>query len=166
MIRIGDIVIGHLDIIGGEFTYGNRIAIGNIFGDEKKGIYRRLKEAHSEIYGYSCRWLPKRWRYKRLTAMAEGIRFWVEQEQAKLNYTPTADELAAGIEELGKKVGALSTIKSLAKTFATDPDVILRWPYSKVFGFLHLELQESNFNRRFSAVIKNKANGKHSRSRK
>ena len=58
MIRIGKIVVGSLDIEGGEFTYGNRIALGAILSDESRSEYQRLKAAFRELYGYSCRLLP------------------------------------------------------------------------------------------------------------
>lgn len=168
MIRVGDIVIGRLDILGGCFTYGNRIAIGEIFADESLSWYGKLKAAHKELYGYTCRLLPRRWRYKRLAAIIEGIRSWMEKEQKLLHYTPTNDEVAAGLEEFGKKVGAMATVKALGKAYGKDPDEILRWSYSKVFGILYTDLEETMYNRRYTKVVRNKPynNGrKYSRGR-
>lgn len=162
MIRIGDIVIGTLDIEGGRFTYGNRIAIGDIFSDESLSWYGKLKAAHKELYGYSCRLLPRKWRYNRLNVIVEGVRAWVAKEQELLHYTPTNDEVTAGLEEFGKKVGSLATVKALAKAYSKDPDDILRWSYSKVFGILYTDLEETLYNRRYSKVIhsKSQSNGR------
>lgn len=141
---------------GGAFTYGNRIALGMIFNDTKQSEYKQLKAAHKELYGYSCRWLLPRPRYKRLMAIAEGLGQWCKIEQQELQYTPSADEIAAGIEDLQKKIGHLSTVGALAEKFSKDPDEILRWSYSKVFGLLRKELLNSKFQERYNKIVSRK----------
>lgn len=165
MWRIGDIVIGKLDLQGGRFTYGNRIAVGMIFSGEGSE-YRKMKALHKELYGYSCRWLPLRWRVKRFKAIAEALKLWVEREQQMLDYTPTADEQAAGLDQFNAEIGSMGTIKALAKAYSKDPDEVLQWDYAKVFEILRTDLAEVKFNRRFQAVVKRKtSNGNNQRKR-
>lgn len=158
-MRIGNIYLGTLDIKEGEFTYGNRIALGIIFEDATLTEYQKLKAAHTELYGYSCRWLPLRVRYKRLTAILEGVAHWCKIEAQELHYEPTADEIAAGVEEFSKRVGALSTIEALASKFGKDPDTILKWSYSKVFGFLRADLLRNQYRKKYDEVITRKNGG-------
>lgn len=167
MWRVGDIVIGRLDLRGGHFTYGNRIAIGMIFADAKASEYQKLKAAHKELYGYSCRWLPMTQRRKRLDEIVQAMIYWVEQEKTALDYTPTAEEQAAGIAQFNSEVGPMGTIKALAKAYSQDPDDVLKWDYAKVFEILRTDLAEVKYNRRFSAVARrnSKANGNNARTR-
>lgn len=159
MLRIGKIVLGKVDMKGGEFTYGNRIVFIDIFRDKSLSEYQQLKAAFREIYGYSPRLLPIRMRYRWLMEIVEGIAYWCEVEQRELDYTPTADEVAAGVEDYQKKIGILGTIEALAEKFSQDPDTILRWSNSKVFGFLRKDLLEAKYRRRYDEVIRRKNGG-------
>lgn len=162
-MRLGSIYVGTLDVMGGAFTYGNRIAIEQLFTNTQKSEYQLLKEAHRELYGYSCLLLPRKMRFKRLTAIAEGLAQWCRIEAQELDYKPTAEELAAGIDEYRKKVGHLATIEAIAEKFGQDPDDVLKWAYSKVFGFLRKDLLESKFQQRYNDIMtrKNGGNKKH-----
>lgn len=157
-MRVGNIYLGTLDIQGGAFTYGNRIALAQIFSEDSLTEYQRLKAAHKELYGYSCRWLLPRPRYKRLMAIVEGVSYWCQLEAQELAYTPTADEVAAGIEDLQKKVGDLATIEAIAEKFSKDPDDVLRWSYSKVFGFLRTDLLRNKYMEKYHKQM-SKRNG-------
>lgn len=153
MIRIGGYILGRVDMWGGEFTYGNRIELGNIFAEEGKTEYARLKAAFREIYGYSCRLVPFRYRLSMLNDIAQGLLSWVEREQKLLKYKPTPNELAAGIKELSERVGAMSTIKAIAKTYGRDPDEVLQWNYGKVFGILFTDLEEFNYQSKYNRIL-------------
>lgn len=154
MIRIGDIVLGKLDLREGRFTYGNRIAIGMIFADGSLSEYQKLKAAHRELYGYSCRLLPMPARRKRLDEIVQAMLYWIEREKTSLDYTPTADEQAAGIAQFNKEVGVMGTIKALAKAYGEHPNNVLKWDYATVFEILRTDLAEVKYNRRFSAVAR------------
>lgn len=140
---------------GGEFTYGNRIALGDIFAEEGKTEYQKLKAAFHEVYGYSCRLVPLRRRLAMLNDIAQGLLSWVEKEQKLLHYKPSPNELAAGIKELSERVGSMSTIKAIAKAYGRDPDEVLQWSYSKVFGILFTDLEEFNYQTRYNKIIEN-----------
>lgn len=161
MIRIGKIVIGQLDLEGGEFTYGNRIALGEIFSDENRSEYQRLGAAFRELYGYSCRVLPIRLRLRAFERIVTGMTGWVGKEQEMLHYEPSADELAAGIRELSRRVGSFSTIKALAKSYGRDPDEILQWDYAKIFGILYTDLEEHKFEEKYAKVIHERYSKRH-----
>lgn len=153
MIRIGNIKLGVVSLEDDVFTYGNRIALGDIFGNMEISEYQRMKEAFREVYGYSCRLVPIGKRVQMLHKLVKEFAKICQNEQELLKHTPTADELAAGILDLSKRVGPISTYKALAKDFGKDPDEILRWPYSKVLGLLYADLEEYKFNERYSKVI-------------
>lgn len=135
------------------FTYGQRIALGQLFGEPAESEFKRLLRAFRTVYEYSPRLLPRRVRFARLTALVKDLEEWVRREQALLSYTPSADELAAGVEELGKKVGSLGTVQALARSYGTDPDVILAWPYTKVFGILYADLEENKYKDKYQKIV-------------
>lgn len=139
-----------IDFESGAFTYGNRIALGDIFGNTEKTEYMRMKDAFRELYGFSARLLPIRWRIRAFRRIAEGLKQWIDKEQQMLQYTPSSDELAAGVKELGEKVGNMSTIKALAKAYSKDPDEILGWEYGKVFGILWTDLEERKYEQKLN----------------
>lgn len=158
MIRIGRLKFGRLDLDGKDMTYGNRIALADIFSPSQgKTEYAQFCEAFKELHGYSARLVPLPLRVKRIYEITEGLRGWIEKEQQMLKYTPSSDEIAAGIEELGKKVGSMSTIKALAKAYGKDPDEILSWQYAKVFGILYTDLEERKFEKKYQQQINGKS---------
>lgn len=158
MIRIGRLKFGRLDLDGKDMTYGNRIALADIFSPSQgKTEYAQFCEAFKELHGYSARLVPLPLRVKRIYEITEGLRSWIEKEQHMLKYTPSSDEIAAGIEELGKKVGSMSTIKALAKAYGKDPDEILLWQYAKVFGILYTDLEERKFEKKYQQQINGKS---------
>lgn len=151
--------IGVVNIQGGEFTYGNRIALADIFKDEGKTEYQKMKEAFREIYGYSCRWLPRKKRYRTLIGIVEGFSEWIKRENTVLDYKPTQDQLRAGIEQYSKAVGSMSTVHAIAERFSEDPDTVLRWDYAKVFGILFVDLERYKYQQRERKVIDEKYSG-------
>lgn len=156
MIRIGKYVIGHLDIAGGAFTYGQRIALGDIFRNDNLSAYYKMKAAFIELYGWSPRLLPVGRRVKALRRVVDEFKGWLDREQQLLNYEPEPDQVTAGIKELAKKVGDMGTVKALAKAYSQDPDAILQWEYSKVFGILFTDLEEYKYEKRYNKVIDGK----------
>ena len=85
--------------VEGEFTYGQRIAIGQIFTDESRSEYERMRDAYKELYGYPVRLLPPRVRVKRLDNMLAGLQQLVDMERVMLDYKPTSEEEGAGIKD-------------------------------------------------------------------
>lgn len=159
MIRIGKIRIGRIDWDSADFTYGQRIELGEIFSDKEKSEYYRLCAAFRCMYGWSRRLVPMPVRIRMFSGIIDGLKAWIDKEQRMLAYAPSSDEVAAGIRELTAKVGNMSTIKSLAKAYNTDPDEVLRWPYGKVFVILYTDLEE----RKYEKKLMNNAYGKHNK---
>lgn len=146
-----------IDFDGKDFTYGSRVALADIFGDESKTEYQRMKGAFKELHGFSARLLPIHFRIIAFRHIAEGLQSWIDKEKTLLDYQPSADELAAGVKELGEKVGSMATIKALAKSYGKDPDEILRWEYSKVFGILYTDLEERKYEMKLQKRIYGKS---------
>lgn len=136
-----------------DFTYGQRIAIGQIFTDESRSEYQRMADAWKELYGWPCRLMPPKMRHKRLNRMLEGLQKLIDLEQMMLDYKPTAEEERAGIKDYAKRVGDMGTLKALAKAYAQDPDKVLEWKYGKVFGILQTDLEEYKYQTRLQRVM-------------
>lgn len=149
-MKIGRFRIGHFDWEGDGFTYGMRVELGDIFGDEDKSEYKRLCEAFKVVYGFDRRILPMRKRIKVFDGIATGFAQWIDKERQLLDYTPSEEEIKAGIRDLSKKVGSMSTVKQLAKAYGADPDKVLDWPYSKVFAILYTDLEEKKYEAKLS----------------
>lgn len=148
-----------IDIASDErFTYAMRVELGQVF-QRSDSDFTKMWEAFKVVYGYSPKWLPRIARWKRMEAIAEGLKSWIDKEQTMLHYDPTAEEQQAGIDKLGEKVGSMSTVQALARSFGKDPDVVLAWPYVKVFGILYVDLENNKYNTKLQKVI----NGKYQR---
>lgn len=147
------IVLHKINFEGSDFTYGSRIALGEIFGQEDISEYQKFKAAFRELHGFSARLLPVRRRVKAFGHIIDGLKAWIDKEQQLLQYTPSSDELAAGVKELGEKVGNMATIKALAKAYSKDPDEILEWDYAKVFGILYTDLEERKYEKKLNKRI-------------
>lgn len=165
MLRVGKFVIGRLDVAGGSFTYGNRIALGEIFRDEDRSSYRKMKDAFIELYGWSPLLIPLRRRVRVMTKMLEDIKGWLDRERQLLTFEPEPDQITAGIHELAKAVGDMGTVKAIAKAYSQDPDAVLKWEYAKVFGILFTDLEEHKYEKRYNKVIDEKLNRKYPRRR-
>lgn len=143
-----------LNILEDEaFTYGQRIALGQLFEGDAENEYGRLLKAFRIVYEYSPKLLPRGVRFSRITALVEELKEWISREQNMLHYAPSADELAAGVEELGKKVGSLGTVQALARSYGVDPDVVVAWPYTKVFGILYADLEENKYKDKYQKIV-------------
>lgn len=148
--------IRRIDYIAGEFTYANRIAMTKILQQEELSEYQRIKMCWIELYGWTPRFMPPRRRAKEFELFTAGLKHWVDLEQEKLKYEPTAEELRAGIKSYSEAVGDMATIKALAKAYHIDPDDVLRWEWGKVFGILSTDLEEFKFSERLRKEYENK----------
>ena len=117
------------DYMNGEFSYGQRLGVGDIFQDENLSEYQRLKAAWKELYGWSLRLMLPFMRARRVKRMLDGIKYWADVESKTLNFEPDDDAKKAGIALLSEEVGTLGTVKALAEKFKCDPDVILGWQW-------------------------------------
>lgn len=137
-------------------TFAQRIQLGQIITNRELSEYQKFRQS------MTC--LIPGWRVINMRAsipyweeVLEGIKYWVEREQVELKQEPTAEERAAGVNDLALKVGDFSTINALAKDFAKDPDEILQWKYGKVFNILYTNLQVYNYRMRLEKQMADKA---------
>lgn len=142
--------------VEGEFSYGQRISVGQIFTDEGRNEYKRMRDAYRELYGYPVRLLPPHWRVRRLDRMLAGLQKLVELERVLLDYKPSAEEERAGIKDYAKRIGDMGTLKALAKAYAQDPDEVLKWKYGKVFGILQTDLEEYKYQTRLQKAMQHR----------
>lgn len=151
------LVLHKINFESADFTYGDRIAMSEIFGNEDLTEYAQMKAAFKELHGFSARLLPLNARIRAFKRIISGLQSWIDKEKQLLDYQPSADEIAAGVKELGEKVGAMSTIKALAKAYSKDPDDVLKWDYAKVFGILYTDLEERKFETKLNKRIYGKS---------
>lgn len=142
------------DIKGGQMTFGERIALGRIISGGQIEVEQFKACMAVMCPGHKVKFTQEEMAYWH--EILVGIKYWVHREQKELKYNPTAEEVAAGIDQLTMKVGEMSTITALAEKFAKDPDEILLWKYGKIFNILYNNLQSYLYKVNLDKVIKQK----------
>lgn len=154
-MTVEKILLSKIDIKAGKMTFGERIDLGKIFQTDQPA-FLKMEQVFECLHKYT----PLIEDYNALMPYFEeivnGIEHWIIQEQEKLKYAPTAEEISAGIMDLSNKIGYYGTVKALAKTYGKDPDEILKWEYAKVFGILYTDLEEHRFSVAYNKVLENK----------
>ncbi len=144
-----------IDIRGGKLTYGQRIELGDILSKEGTSISEKYVAAMKCLYpDWVQTFTPEGIEW--FNEVVDGLRYWMEREATMLAYQPTAEEVAAGINNLGKKLGPMMTVMTLAEKFGKDPDEILQWEYGKVFGLLYADLESFKYQRNYRKVIESR----------
>lgn len=146
-------------------SFGQRIELGKILGDDTLTDYERFKRCMvciDPLFNV----IDIREAVKYYDELLQGILFWVEREKKELQYNPTAEELAAGIEVFSMAVGEMTTIMALAKDYGQDLDEILKWKYGKVYNILFTNLQSHLFHERLSRRMQEKAKAESAKGRR
>lgn len=144
-----------IDIRGGKLTYGQRIELGDILSKEGTSMSEKYVATMKCLYPDWVQTFTPEW-IEWFDEVVEGLRYWMEREATMLVYQPTAEEIAAGINNLGKKLGPMMTVMTLAEKFGKDPDEILQWEYGKVFGLLFADLESFKYQRNYRKVIESR----------
>jgi len=79
----------------------------------------------------------------------------LERERKELSYTPTPEELRAGIDRL-QKLGDWPIILSLSKLLNRDIEEIILTDYNTIFITLLSDSEGARFGRRLNEVYANK----------
>lgn len=152
-------MIERVDIKAGELKYWQRIELGRILtSTELDDTQRFLKaiecmvERELEISEY----VEAMAYFQEIVA---GITLWVERENSELQYTPTTQELQAGIEELSKEVGDFGTANELAKNYGKTPEEVLDWEYHVVFAILRDDAKKNKYRTRLTKIMNGKYAG-------
>lgn len=152
-------MIERVDIKAGELKYWQRIELGRILtSTELDDTQRFLKaiecmvERELEISEY----VEAMEYFQEIVA---GITLWVERENSELQYTPTTQELQAGIEELSKEVGDFGTANELAKNYGKTPEEVLDWEYHVVFAILRDDAKKNRYRTRLTKIMNGKYAG-------
>lgn len=149
-----------VDVKSGDITYGSYIAVRGLLAEAKEYdlefIVSVIKSIHKD-YKYVVGDLTLiKAMVKYFNNIVEGVAHWAEQEREMLAYEPSEEEIRAGVKDYSQKVGEFATVKALAKNYGKDPDEVLEWKYSKVFGILYTDLEEYKYNQRYSKVLESK----------
>lgn len=152
-------MIQKVDIKAGELKYWQRIELGRILtSKEFDDTQRFLKaidcmvERELEINEY----VEAMEYFQEIIA---GITLWIERENSELQYTPTTQELQAGIEELSKEVGDFGTANELAKNYGKTPEEVLDWEYHVVFAILRDDAKKNRYRTRLTKIMNGKYAG-------
>lgn len=144
-----------IDIRGGKLTYGQRIELGEILAREGASVSEKYTAVMQCLYPDWVQTFTPAW-VAWFEEVVDGLRYWMQREATMLAYQPTAEEIAAGINNLGKKLGPMMTVMTLAEKFGKDPDEILQWEYGKVFGLLYADLEGFKYQRNYRKVIESR----------
>lgn len=150
-----NVIKSKIDIKKGEMSFGQRIELGKIFSSNADELLK-----FEQVFVCLHNFKPKLNEYLKLTdyfsEIVNGIAHWVNVESIMLKYEPTPEEKLAGVKELAIKIGEMATVDAMAEKYSLDPDVILTWNYSKVFGILFTDLEKSKYQKRYRNVIDKK----------
>jgi hypothetical protein len=150
--------IKKVNVEGGELTFMQRIELGKIIGSEADPC-RSLRDVMRCLHGVEVDFgdaKALRWYAAYFEEIVKGIAFWCDKEKL-LKYEPTPEEARAGIEQLSRNVGEYGTLVAIARSFAADPDEVLKWEYGKVFGILYTDCEQAKFQRRYQKIIEQKS---------
>lgn len=152
-------MIQRVDIKAGELKYWQRIELGRILTSKEFDDSQRflkaidcMVERELEINEY----VEAMEYFQEIIA---GITLWIERENSELQYTPTTQELQAGIEELSKEVGDFGTANELAKNYGKTPEEVLDWEYHVVFAILRDDAKKNRYRTRLTKIMNGKYAG-------
>lgn len=148
--------INKIDVRAGNMTFFQRIELGKIMEQEGSELHKAISIIEL-LHGFRPNFITLMKFAEYIEDVIQGMIFWVQIESTMLKYEPTADEKKAGISDLSKKIGEMGTVISMAEKFSQDPDDILKWKYSKVFGLLYADLEKAKFNRKYQTIIEKKS---------
>ena len=159
-MTIRQVLKNRVDVKSGDITYGSYLAVRKQLAETKEYdlafMVSVIKAIHSE-YKYGVGDIVHiKAMVNYFNSIVEGVAHWAEQEKELLAYEPSEEEIRAGVKEYSQKVGEFATVKALAKNYGKDPDEVLEWKYSKVFGILYTDLEEYHYNQRYSKVLERK----------
>ncbi len=147
------------DIEGGDFTFMQRIEIGQALSSEKDDIGKTLDCLHILLPSIDWRRVNDilKW-WNEVAAPALGR--WFEKERLNLSMDATKEEKEAGIAEMYKRCGDMAVVMALAKDYGKDPDEVAGWKYSKVFNILFVDKERALFERKLQKVYNNRLKAK------
>lgn len=152
-------MIQRVDIKAGELKYWQRIELGRILTSKEFDDSQRflkaidcMVERELEINEY----VEAMEYFQEIIA---GITLWIKRENSELQYTPTTQELQAGIEELSKEVGDFGTANELAKNYGKTPEEVLDWEYHVVFAILRDDAKKNRYRTRLTKIMNGKYAG-------
>ncbi len=139
-----------------RFSYGQRIELGKLFADDEATDVDKFKGAFRICYDYEVRAVEFKTLMPIFESIANGLKYWLEAENAMLASEPSADEVAAGCREYAQKVGELGQVVSIAKDFSILPNDLLKRPYSEIFGIMVADHERAKFEKRLNEVMTKK----------
>ena len=141
-----------IDIKKGEMTFGQRILLGTILSNNKTSEYEKFCKCIELLYKKEPSKLSmKKW-VNIFDGIIEGLVYWSELENKELEYELTDEQKRAGYGK-PSKWSTLSTADTIAIKYKLDPDVVLDWKYSKVFGILAKDLDEHKKAEAYHKII-------------
>lgn len=136
----------------GDMTYGERIELGRIMRNEDMSDYERIRQVVLCLHDIDVQPKEAAELAQYVLQVIEGLSFWVEQERQQLHIPPTPEETQAGIEEMGKAIGDLGNVVTLAEAFHCSFETIYKKPYTEVFAIQKVHTERAKYERRLNQV--------------
>ena len=146
------------DILNGNITFQQYIDVrealqkysqDNNLANLYDGIVKALNKGY-EIKDYASIELMQY-----VEDVITDVLHWVKIENETLHYSPTQTEKNAGFEKYAQEVGWMGIVVSLAKEFATRPEVILeRWYWKEVYMVLYTDNKKYQYEEKLQKQIK------------
>lgn len=139
-----------IDIEAGEFTYGQRIALGRLLSDNSKADWEKLEGTFDILYNKHIKAAQYRHYLPEFEKILQGVQHWMQLEAQLLHYEPSPDEIAAGCNNL--QTSEMGSVYKLARDFGVLPNVILDMQYADVFAVLWNDAEMAAYNKRLMNI--------------
>jgi hypothetical protein len=143
-----------IDILGGEFSFGQRLAIAEAL--QKNKTFDVFKNCIKALHNIK----PAKRHVKKLYNYFSDIllktKVWVEREKT-LKYQPSPEEKQAGISNLNDMLKEFGQIDAIAVRMRIKHDEVLQMPYSTVFMIMRKDLEQAKFERRLQKIYEQKS---------
>lgn len=144
------------DIRGGDFSYGERIALARVLRNESLTDYQRVRETIQVLHDIEVTPEEAAGLTEYVTEIIEGFCEWIEREANELNIPPTADEIQAGVDRFAEACGDMGNVVGLAEQFHCTFEEVYKRPYLEVFTIQKIHTERTKYERRLTEVYSRK----------
>lgn len=137
-----------------KITYAQRIELGQILSDNTTEDSEKLLSAIECVFNRRPNVATIQHYAKRFENICETMKHWIDCEQKMLAYTPTADEINAGFNDL--KTTTFGTAIDLAERFGVLPQTILDMDYEDIFSILWHTKEMKDYEERLYKIKNSK----------
>ena len=149
------------NIAAGDFTFGERIAMGRIFDTSKE--MTDIERTKQVIYCLHDKTIDDReaeqW-HEYALEVCEAYVGWVNRENQECSVPPQEEAIRAGIEQCAKECGDMACVVDMAERFGYSFEQVYKMPYIDVFTIWKVDAARARFRRRLDDVLARKRRAK------